>query len=298
MALKATQKVPHYLGRRGDKALLGAIGQHTHVGQGDLIHKPAAGDQKARWGIIITADCDIAQDKAGSHLSYLNIVTMADYLENVWPAETLRKLRKKLLAEVMAICNNAVTGLNAGLNDLSARELLEWLIDSPKAEIAAALGLENKKKKAFVDALEKVELAFGINNQGVSALQKLRRIWAMQNTSEKEIKDRLTKALDYNQASDFHLIPEIPGSSPLGYVVLLRELQSIPASHIFASQLDLQISGNQDGYYIACHSTDNLRYAISQKMAFLFSRIGMSEDYESQCNTATQLAIEEIYLAK
>lgn len=273
----------------------GVSRQPTKVGQGDIIHRPAPSpDDKHRWGFIVTADCDIAKDKAGARLSYLEIVTIRDYLEHIWSAEALRKLRPKVLKEAATLLTNAAQALDANFGDLSGEELLIWLADSPAGDIVAALQIPFKKQKQHTQALEIVELTFAIRTEEKTALQRLRRIWTIQGTGRKTMRSRLQQALDYNQATDFHLIPAIPGSDPLGYVVLLREVSSIQHAHVHASALDLQIEGSEEGYYVAGPSSDNLRYAISQKMAFLFSRIGMSDEYESECDVVIQLSIDEL----
>lgn len=266
----------------------------TKVSQGDIICKPSIGPERPRWGFIVTADCDIAQDKAGARLSYLEIVTVHDFLEHVWSAEVLKKQRSNFLNEAAARTSQAAQALDPGFNALSSEDLLDWLTETSRTEIVSALQVPTKKQKQHLEALEKVELAFGIRSEQKSALQRLRQVWALQGAGEKTMLGRLEQALDYNQATDFHLVPAIPGSEPLGYVVLLREISSIPHENILASALDLQIDGNEEGYYVAGSSTDNLRYAISQKMAFLFSRIGMSDDYESQCGIVKQLALDEL----
>lgn len=277
------------------KLVSGAAKQQTKVGQGDIIHRPPSNKTgKPRWGFIVTADCDIAQDKAGVRLSYLDIITVHEYLEHVWAAEALRKLQARALKEAVALVTSAAQSLDGQFDAIAPDDLLIWLGDTPSEEIVVALQVISGKQKQHREALEAVELIFNLRGAHTTALQRLRRIWAINGTSAKAMRARLEQALDYNQATDFHLIPAIPGSNPLGYVVLLREVSSIRREDLHASALDLQINGGDEGYYIAGPSTDNLRYAISQKMAFLFSRIGMSEGYESQCEIVTQLAIDEL----
>lgn len=271
-----------------------AVSRPTRVGQGDIIHRPSDETGKPRWGFIITADCDIAQDKAGARLSYLDIVTVHDYLEHVWAAEELRKLRTNFLNNAVALVNKAVQSIDDKLDDVSPDDLLTWLRDNSGEEIMESLEIPRKKIKQYVEALEAVELTFGLRGAPTTALQKLRRIWAISGAAGKKMRERLEQALDYNRATDFHLIPEIPGSKPLGYVVLLREVFSIAHRDVHSSALDLQINGETDAYHVVGTSTDNLRYAISQKMAFLFSRIGMTEDFESKCNIVTELAINHL----
>jgi hypothetical protein len=238
-------------------------------------------------------DCDIAQDKAGTKLSYLEIVTARDFLDHVWSGEVLRKLCGNLLKDAAALVTKAARELDPSYDALTTADLITWLTDSSAAEVVATLELPPKKQAQHLEALERVELAHGIRADAMTPFERLRRIWTTQKVVDTTIRTRLTQALDYNRATDFHLIPSIPGSDRLGFVVLLREVSAIAHTSIVASALDHQIAGDPTMFYVAGPSTDNLRYAISQKMAFLFSRIGMTEDYEAQCEVVTQIAVEE-----
>lgn len=266
----------------------------TVISQGDIIHQPAiANGRPQSWGFILTADCDIAKDKAGAKLSYLKIITANEFLEHVWAGETLRKMREKLVHEATALVTKAARALSSTYEEVSSKELLSWLAERGRSDIVTSLALPENMLDQYSKALERVELAYDICADGRTALQRLRSIWTTQNVADNSVRARLTQALDYNKATDFHLVPSLPGSGLLGFVVLLREVSSIPHANVYSSALEHQIAGNHDGFYIAGSTTDNLRYAISQKMAVLFSRIGMSDEYETQCETITELAVEE-----
>lgn len=274
----------------------GIRNRRTKVSQGDIIHRPSLGEtDKSRWGFIVTADCDIVQDKSNARLSYLDVVTVHDYLEHVWAAEVLRKLQPRALKASAELVTSAARALDEQFDAISSDGLLTWLRDATREEIVEALKIPAKKQKQLREALEIVELIFDLRGEYTTELQRLQRVWAIQGTGAKEVRARLEQALDYNKATDFHIIPEIPKSEPLGYVVLLREVSSIDHDDLHESALELQISGNKDGFYVVGTSTDNLRYAISQKMAFLFSRIGMSDEYESKCDIVSQLAIGDLF---
>lgn len=273
----------------------GAVNQRTKVSQGDIIHRPSSGElDKPRWGFIVTADCDIVKDKSGSRLSYLDIVTVHHYLEHIWSAEFLRKLKIRTLKDAAALVTSASQSINDNFNIISPDDLLLWLCEETSEEIVSYLKISANKKKKYRDTLGIVELIFDLRSTNMTALQRLRQIWNIHGTSEKEVRARLEQALDYNKSTDFHIIPDVPQFDALGYVVLLREISSIHHDDLHASALELQISGRDNGFYVCCRSSDNLRYAISQKMAFMFSRIGMTEDYESQCDVVTQLALDEL----
>jgi len=243
----------------------GAGSQRTRVSQGDIIHRPSRGEtSKPRWGFIVTADCDIVQDKTSARLSYLDIVTVHHYLEHVWAAEALRKLRTRALKATAELVTSAARSLDEQLDPISPEGLLTWLRDATGEEIVEALQLPAKKQKPHREALEVLELIFDLRGAYTTALQRLQRIWAIQGTSAKEMRARLEQALDYNKATDFHMIPEIPELDPLGYVVLLREVSSINHDYLHASALDLQISGSDEGFYVAGSSTSAESSAISE----------------------------------
>lgn len=219
----------------------GAGNQRIKVSQGDIIHRPSSGEtDQARWGFIVTADCDIVQDKAGARLSYLDIVTMHQYLEHVWAAEALRKLRARALRDAAVLVTKAARSLDDKFADISPDDLLVWLGDATGEEIVESLQLHGKNKKQHLDLLEVLEMIYNLRDVYTTPLQRLRRVWAIQGVGAKEIRSRLEQALDFKKATDFHVIPEIPESGSLGYVVLLREVSSIHHEDLHASEPDLK----------------------------------------------------------
>jgi hypothetical protein len=48
------------------------VGTDAPIRQGDIIRKDIVGDDiHSIWGVVITADCDIAQQKMGEFFTYL-----------------------------------------------------------------------------------------------------------------------------------------------------------------------------------------------------------------------------------
>ena len=50
-----------------------------------------------KLGIIVTADCDIAQNKHGKYLSYCNIITLDSYIRNYF---IQKKCQKKIVEKL------------------------------------------------------------------------------------------------------------------------------------------------------------------------------------------------------
>lgn len=79
---------------------------------------------------------------------------------------------------------------------------------------------------------------------------------------------------------------------------MLRSMWSIMASDLYLSEQDARIHDRPDAFHRLGRLNDGIRFSITQKLAFLFSRIGMPKTFESACETATELAVEEIFKKK
>ena len=69
------------------------------IRQGDIIRRHDGHSEIL--GLILTADCDIAQKKTNDRITWLEIVGADHYLENQWATEQLRRLVEK---QSRAIC--------------------------------------------------------------------------------------------------------------------------------------------------------------------------------------------------
>jgi hypothetical protein len=95
--------------------------------------------------------------------------------------------------------------------------------------------------------------------------------------------------------SDYLLTPTLPSETEVGFVVMLRDIRTIKPSDLFATRLDLRIgNGGESGMYRIGRFSDFIRYAIAQRMANLFSRIGMTEKFETECEVAAGLTLETL----
>lgn len=93
---------------------------------------------------------------------------------------------------------------------------------------------------------------------------------------------------------DYFLLPELPGAAGYGFVVMLRAIRSLHADDLFTSEVDARIAGRPDAFHRIGRMTDAVRFAITQKLTFLFSRIGLPADYEDACQSAVELLTETV----
>jgi hypothetical protein len=69
------------------------VSEASPIRQGDVIVRIHIGNDgtasEEEFGVIITADCDIAQEKMGPFYTYVSLVSAQQYVEHIWAAEEL-----------------------------------------------------------------------------------------------------------------------------------------------------------------------------------------------------------------
>jgi hypothetical protein len=102
------------------------------IRQGDIIRKRKP---DLTWGVILTADCDIARRKTGNQYTWLEIISLQDYLETQWASEQLGKLVEKELKQVCAKLNSLISKAGRSLAPLSPASACRWVSEASNQEI-------------------------------------------------------------------------------------------------------------------------------------------------------------------
>ncbi|WP_369051412.1 hypothetical protein [Burkholderia gladioli] len=267
------------------------------VRQGDIIRKldPETGEVE-KLGIVITADCDIAQKKAGERYTWLEIVPMAAYIEGAWAQEQLRKLSAKHSKAVCEHLNSQIRKLQPDLAPLTHGSLVQWLRSKTAEEIfTSATGMSPSADSAPLRQLKGFALTVSANDTQ-NSFGRLKAAWTHFGVGEKTQRESVRNAFkDGGGFQDYFVLPELPRETGLGFVVMLRSIWTIMASDLYLTQQDARIHDRPDAFHRIGRLKDGIRFSITQKLAFLFSRIGMLETFESACDTATELTVEEFF---
>lgn len=270
----------------------------TDIRQGDIVRQISDNPTHCKiWGVIITADCDIAQRKAGNRYTWLEIIKLEDYLEKDWAPDQLRKLIEKQSRFASEGLNGLIKRSGRDLAPLSPTSICVWLSDTTAEEILSSINGTNKVTDAkLVTALGVIRVALGCQDT-CTQLARLRQAWTLQGRDEEiqqtSIRDAFSEG---NGFPDYVIIPELPDTDGYGFAVQLRSISSIKSSDLFKSEVDARIYGRPDAFHRIGRFSDRLKFSITQKLAFLFSRIGMTQEFEGACETATDMAIETIYM--
>lgn len=274
-----------------------AVDEAKPFAQGDIIRAfPGGLDGEPIFGLIITADCDIVQSKAFDRLTYIEVVSTRNYLERLWIPDQLQKFVKKH-AKV------AVEGLSAamrrsGLNfTLSDDQLVEWLRTRPIEVIEKATNRTGKPLDGTLSKnLHALRCALRGEDHADPVLQWRTLRDMLGDTREKQAAELAGALSGGGGFPDFFLLPELPGASGVGYVALLRFIQTVDAAQVFSTEVDARVQGRPDALHRVGRLPDGLRFAITQKLAFLFSRIGLPTHFENASKSAALLAAENLFI--
>lgn len=267
------------------------------VRQGDIIRKlnPKTGEAE-KLGIVITADCDIAQGKAGERYNWLEIVPMAAYIEGPWAQEQLRKLSEKRSKAICEYLSGQIRKLQPGLAALTHESLVQWLHSTTAEEILAST--TGQAPAADGKPLRDLQ-GFALTvcaDANQSAFNRLKTAWTLFGIEEKRQQENVRNALtDGGGFQDYFVLPELPRQAGIGFVVMLRSVWTIMASDLYLTGQDARIHDCPHAFHRLGRLSDGIRFSITQKLAFLFSRIGMPETFESACETAAEIAVEELF---
>jgi hypothetical protein len=99
------------------------------IRQGDIF---AWGDWASRedwekFGVIITADCDIANNRASSFLAYLPILSLESYVKLVWARERISRLFRTHERQTADEIHRLHLRLNPNATKLDALTLQHWI---------------------------------------------------------------------------------------------------------------------------------------------------------------------------
>jgi hypothetical protein len=273
------------------------IEETEEIRQGDIIRKlNSKTGVVEKLGVIITADCDIAQRKASERYTWLEIMPMSAYIEGPWAREQLRKLSEKRSRALCDYLNGQIRKQHTGLLDLTHDSLVEWL-QSKSAEdiLASVVGQAPSSDNKQLCELKGLELTV-CDDEKKSNLTRLKEAWTFFNINESKQQEFVRSALkDGGGFQDYFVLPELPQQAGIGFVVMLRSMGTIMATELYFSEQNARIYDRPDAFHRLGRLNDSIRFSITQKLAFLFSRIGMPTTFESACETAAELMVEEFF---
>ncbi|VXC78115.1 conserved hypothetical protein [Burkholderia sp. 8Y] len=276
------------------------IDEHGDIRQGDVICKKGSdGLDGFEYGLIANADCDLAQRKNGNSFTWLRIIGLNQYYDECWAPEKAAKLLEKQAKGVLSAVNAQINRLDGSLRSLDEERLFSWIIGYGLESVLAALvSSEHPVTEDIKVKLQAVDLLLEREGRKVG-LQQVMEAAHLFKHSVDTMKSDMEKAFsNAGGFPDYFVLPELPLTAGIGFVVLLRAMSVVSADDVYKTELEARLADAPDAFYRIGRLSDRVRYGIMQKLGFLFMRIGDHPQYESACKTSYGIVIDDIIGAK
>ena len=263
--------------------------------QGDVVHALGSDGQVARIAMIVTADCDIAQNKSGNEITLLQIVSADNYIRKTWAPLEIDRITKRQIETCLPELNAAIVKRDATLSELTGEMLVDWLASSMPEQILLAAGVPSASRHKLQQSLECLRTALHLTSD-LDDWDTLKRMWTVLGTPSKSIKARIGDILHSGRGpGDVYFLPYLPDLNDIGYVIRLRRFESVERSSIYRSRTDARIGNSPGAYYRTSRLRDGIRFSVVQRMAILFSRIGLPEEFEDETGLASEMIVSSIH---
>jgi len=246
------------------------------ITQGTILSGAVCSTIKAKeaWGVIITARCDIEQDKTSIY-SYLPIVRVEDWVLDVG-------YEKAITAQRSSIHGTAV-------KLMTENTVAESVLTCFGVDVALGKLPESKKKKS-------------LRNQIITCKQLEERVDIFNNECCAEVRQLLytkTKEMMNNQSKEYYYIEEVDATatgSCAGYVALIREIRILSRKIIKViektgitiddlvnlrddtSTHNLLVSDDVIAMPIGQMASPNIEH-LMQSFSYIYGRIGLPDKH-------------------
>jgi len=240
-------------------------------------------------GLVITARCDVSNDKVQT-FNYLPIVSLNDWLHRDGRIVVSQRFMKETVGKMKSSLLEA--GHSASILETETpQSILKTLF--PDGE-----GRTQKMHSRFEDLCARYELALLGNSDNPPG-----RTCIQVATMAPKLRDSMVNELVHQQLAGHYFLNQLePNGDDDGYVVMLREIQTLPrtVAHAISNALDgsrfsemcaadprllgrLRVAPNDLAMPLSVVRSPNIEH-LMQAFSLLFSRIGIPDPEPSYVN--------------
>jgi hypothetical protein len=237
-----------------------------------------------QYGVVVTADCDIAKEKHHEILSYVPILFATDYLRLFYLPKQLRRSLRIIKDELLARIRSAQAKTPEFTEPISEGTAITWVLRSPPEEIVDDLAITDGRERLRFHELctlyrdTESAAAAGTFAEQLSAALLLR---GRASKNHESARDKLwDEILGHVQSlpGDTLFLNTVGINNTDGYIAYLRLVREIHQSEIAIRQTDLRDSA------VKARRISRLRspyvYRLTQLLSDIFSSIGLPREYE------------------
>lgn len=274
-----------------------AVDDDRPLRQGDVVRWLDAERPWRVHGLVVTADCDIAQTKHGGILSYVPILPLRDYLAQfMLPAKVRRALRPKYDEVFSQIRRWQAANRPEMPEPLSDDLIADWIASSGSSAVTEELRVV-EPAQAFHSAVRVIRQAEealqgdDFNSLAVALIAARGGGGAKRKSPDQILWAELTDAVRSLPGDAFFLNGIDRDAGGRGFVAYLRLVRESSEAEIAIRTPDLRREsvravrvGRLQSPYL---------YALTQQLGSVFSAIGLPTEYEDERGTTMDQHAQE-----
>jgi hypothetical protein len=238
----------------------------------------------ARFGAIITADCDIENGRPDQELVYLRIITHSDYIDVFWSRFKLAIARKKALDDLVGQVNRLRRERDHDSSDLTPGEIEQWIASEISNDIADTIGVADAREKLkLIRNLEQTRNVMRLASAPLGS-SCLNHLVELRSQGRSNVLKQAANDLKSERDDVFFLTSLTDRDDSSGYYILLDHIGALPRDQL-SDSLDEVSRGAKAAYRFGTLAT-TYKYAVAQRFAFLFQKIGLPNDHKKRHEAA------------
>ncbi len=247
-------------------------------------------DPWQRYGIIITADCDLHRRKHGGYISYLPALTTQDFIWTVWRPVVLEPEFDKRLATLTIRVNKWLTKKRSEPVEMSPDAIRSWIKRAtPDAMLDQMECNDNGLRTDLLNVIlpiREIRECLDGNEPDLVKFAAAYRFASPKAEKDPAVMHKAFQAVISSLPGDIFYIPGLPLKEHDGLFVMLRHMRQCREEEIATKPDDLRYGGATAKRITRVSAT--FKYAISQNFGKVFSDIGLPEDHEVRRKGASQ----------
>lgn len=257
---------------------------HDELGQGDIISlEYPDGKTGPELGLVINADCDLANNKTDGTIAYVPIFSFREYLALFWVPSHLETIANESAKRVVDVTKAGASGTD----DLIL--LLESLSQDEAVDRLCGISGVNKKSRKIIE--EHVCKLTICRDKLLAPYARFELLCRLHNDPQKHARTLIESAR--KSMGDGHFfVSDLVDRPDLGFIIRMRRIYSLPEECVFTS-IAAQASGSAGDHVTAVRIArlrPLYRFKVLQLFAHQFSKIGLPD----QITALSALAVDEL----
>jgi hypothetical protein len=231
-----------------------------------------------RFGVVVTADCDLAQRKNRNSIAYVPVLSSPEYCRQLAGPKRLAELLDRQFERFLGDFRSF---LPTGMSKLDLRD---WCANlSPEEAWRACGSVSSAPPNRFLTSFAAIRLACALPlgadiGELASAIAGLKLLDSKKVDARSELEKIVREEI---LPSDIYYLPAVSDAHSGGYFVYLRAIISLTQDSLslVASPWDQGVSARR-----ISRLEPFLRFALLQSLSMLFVRVGVHDSFRDRSN--------------